>query len=40
MGGTKWDCVMALKKYIEDESLDKKKQPFDTSNWTLDCVQV
>ena len=24
---------------MEDESVDKKKTPLDTSDWSLDCVQ-
>lgn len=40
MGGNNYPCLNALKKYLEDESMDKKKQPFDTSDWTLECVKV
>lgn len=40
MGGGNNACLMALKQYLEDESMDKKKQPFDTSDWTLECVTV
>ena len=27
--------IIYYRKYLEDESLDKKKQPFDTSEFTL-----
>jgi len=40
MGGRNQQCLMALKKYIEDESIDKRKQTLDTSHWVLECVQV
>ncbi|KAF6031750.1 hypothetical protein EB796_009957 [Bugula neritina] len=39
MGGRNQQCLMALKKYIEDESIDKRKQTLDTSHWVLECVQ-
>lgn len=40
MHGNNWGCLQALKKYLEDESIDKKKQPFDTSNFHLECKRV
>jgi hypothetical protein len=27
-------------KYLQDESLDKKKTPFNTSGWKTENVQV
>ncbi|XP_043274907.1 sentrin-specific protease-like [Venturia canescens] len=38
MGGSNPTCLNALQKYLEDESLDKKKKPFDTSGWKLESV--
>lgn len=35
MGGNNPKCLLALKQYLQEESLDKKKQIYDTSNWTL-----
>lgn len=29
-----------LLKYLQDESLDKKKKPFVTSGWKTENVQV
>ena len=40
MGGVNKDCVIALRQYLEDESMDKKKERFDTSDWVLECVRV
>lgn len=39
MGGNNLKCLSALRQYLEDESLDKKKQPYDTSNWKLECAK-
>ena len=27
-------CIATLKKYLNDESMDKKKKPFDFEGWT------
>lgn len=35
MGGTNSKCLSALRQYLEDESMDKKKKSFDTSDWKL-----
>lgn len=40
MGGTNHACLDALRKYVQDESLDKKKQAYDMSGWHLECVKV
>ncbi|XP_057326520.1 sentrin-specific protease 1-like [Microplitis mediator] len=39
MGGENKKCLYALKRYIEDESLDKKKVNYDTSDWTLESMK-
>ncbi|XP_054001163.1 sentrin-specific protease 1-like [Hylaeus anthracinus] len=39
MCGSNSQCLSALRQYLEDESLDKKKQHYDTSNWKLECVK-
>lgn len=39
MGGNNSKCLSALRQYLEDESLDKKKQNYDTSNWKLECAK-
>ncbi|XP_076296562.1 sentrin-specific protease 1 [Lasioglossum baleicum] len=39
MGGNNLKCLSALRQYLEDESLDKKKKPYDTSNWKLECAK-
>ncbi|KZC05881.1 PREDICTED: sentrin-specific protease 1-like [Dufourea novaeangliae] len=39
MGGNNPKCLSALRQYLEDESLDKKKQTYDTSNWKLECAK-
>ncbi|XP_046367154.2 sentrin-specific protease 1-like [Haliotis rufescens] len=33
MGGKNVQCLQGLKKYLADESLDKKKQAFDFTGW-------
>ncbi|XP_011299611.1 sentrin-specific protease isoform X2 [Fopius arisanus] len=38
MGGENHKCLRALRKYLENESLDKKKKSFDTSEWTVECM--
>lgn len=35
MGGNNPKCLAALKQYLQDESLDKKKQTYNMSNWKL-----
>ena len=35
MGGGNTVCLKMLKSYLEEEHNDKKKQPYDTSDWTL-----
>lgn len=39
MGGSNPTCLAALRKYLEDESLDKKKKPFNTNDWKLESVK-
>ncbi|XP_031834010.1 uncharacterized protein LOC116427612 [Nomia melanderi] len=39
MGGNNLKCLSALRQYLEDESLDKKKQTYNTSNWKLECAK-
>lgn len=39
MGGENSQCLNALKCYLEAESLDKKNQKLDTSDWTLETVK-
>lgn len=39
MGHPNHPVLDALKKYLQDESLDKRKIPFDTSDWKLECVR-
>ncbi|XP_063984234.1 sentrin-specific protease 1-like isoform X2 [Diachasmimorpha longicaudata] len=38
MGADNQKCLRALRKYLEDESLDKKKKSYDTSDWTAECM--
>jgi sentrin-specific protease 1 len=40
MGGKNYECVQALRCYLQEESLDKKKKEFDMSDWTLDNIKV
>ncbi|XP_014486569.1 PREDICTED: sentrin-specific protease 1-like isoform X2 [Dinoponera quadriceps] len=35
MGGNNPKCLAALKQYLQDESIDKKKQTYDMSSWKL-----
>ena len=39
MGSANPKCLVALRQYLEDESLDKKKKAYDTSDWKLESVQ-
>lgn len=38
MGSSNPKCLSALRQYLEDESLDKKKQAYDTRNWKLESA--
>jgi sentrin-specific protease 1 len=31
--------LVALENYLKEESMDKRKTRFDTSDWTLECVK-
>lgn len=35
MEGNNSKCLAVLKQYLQEESLDKKKQIYDTRNWTI-----
>ncbi|KAG7202834.1 hypothetical protein KM043_009987 [Ampulex compressa] len=39
MGSNNLKCLSALRQYLEEESLDKKKQAYDTSGWKLECAK-
>lgn len=39
MGSNNPKCLSALRQYLEDESLDKKKKTYNTSNWKLECAK-
>ncbi|XP_067935111.1 uncharacterized protein [Watersipora subatra] len=39
MGGKNQSCLDALRRYLQDERIDKKKEKFDTSNWVLESVR-
>lgn len=39
MGSPNNKCLQSLMKYLQEESLDKKKQKFDTSGWQMENVQ-
>ena len=39
MGGQNSACLDGLRSYMEAESLDKRKQALDTSDWVLECVE-
>lgn len=39
MGSSNPKCLMALKQYLQDESLDKKKQSYDMSDWKLQSAK-
>ena len=40
MGGKNYDCLNALRCYLEDESLDKKKVKLIMDNWNCENVKV
>ncbi len=39
MGSDKMDILRSLLKYLEDEHMDKKKSPFDTSGFSMENVK-
>jgi len=39
MGHPNHVVLEALEQYLKDESMDKRKIPFDTSDWTIECVR-
>lgn len=39
MGHPNYAVLEALSQYLKDESLDKKKVPFNMSDWTIECVR-
>lgn len=39
MGGQNDECLNALRTYLQDERMDKKKEEFDMSGWTLETVK-
>lgn len=39
MGSDNDRCLAALKNYLEAEHMDKKKTPYDTSDFTLENVK-
>ncbi|KAK2163279.1 hypothetical protein LSH36_82g00005 [Paralvinella palmiformis] len=39
MGGNNRTCLEALRKYLIDESLEKRKERFDMSDWKLNTVK-
>ncbi|XP_075154447.1 ulp1 [Haematobia irritans] len=39
MGTPNPTVLKALEQYLKDESMDKRKQPFDTSNFLIESVQ-
>ena len=39
MGGTNTECVQALKKWLQAESLDKKKSEFPMTDWSLQMAK-
>lgn len=39
MGHPNHIVLDALEQYLKDESMDKKKVPFDMSDWTMECVR-
>ncbi|XP_033761792.1 sentrin-specific protease 1-like isoform X2 [Pecten maximus] len=39
MGGENQQCVNAIKKYLCDESMDKKKQEFNLTGWATEIVK-
>lgn len=39
MGSPNPQVLEALQRYLEEESMDKRKQSFDTSSWTIESVR-
>lgn len=39
MGSSNPKCLAALKQYLQDESLDKKKRSYDMSDWKLQSAK-
>ncbi|EFN89862.1 sentrin-specific protease 1 [Harpegnathos saltator] len=39
MGGNNPKCLAALKQYLQDESLDKKKQTYNMNDWKLQVAK-
>ncbi|KYN19909.1 PREDICTED: sentrin-specific protease 1-like [Trachymyrmex cornetzi] len=39
MGGSNPKCLATLRQYLQDESLDKKKQSYDMSDWKLQSAK-
>ncbi|XP_023210191.1 sentrin-specific protease 1-like [Centruroides sculpturatus] len=39
MGGQNDECLNALRTYLQDERMDKKKEEFDMSGWALETVK-
>lgn len=39
MGHPNYMVLEALENYLKEESLDKRKTPFDTSDWSFECVR-
>ncbi|XP_064460955.1 sentrin-specific protease 1-like [Ornithodoros turicata] len=39
MGGSNPECLEALRDYLKDESLDKRQEKLDMSEWTLETVK-
>ena len=35
LSGTNYDCLLTLKKYLSDESMDKLKKPLDTMDFKI-----
>lgn len=40
MGGRNQGCLDALLQYLRDEHKDKKKTPFDDTDWKCECPEV
>ncbi|XP_022250431.1 sentrin-specific protease 1-like isoform X2 [Limulus polyphemus] len=39
MDGQNGECLKALRTYLQEESLDKKKKEFDIGEWSLEVVE-
>ncbi|EDV99675.1 sentrin-specific protease 2 isoform X2 [Drosophila grimshawi] len=39
MGKPNWEVLNALERYLQEESLDKRKKPFDTSDFLIENVK-